>query len=627
MQSADTSIMSVRAFLCLALLSATASSAAASGFMLGVDYSEWGSGGLIKTDSSGALYSLAACSDAVLPPFCVTKLSADGMTILWQNNLGFEACCMAVDPSGGVYVIPLSQPGDTSTYVAKLSAHGTGLAWKAPVGSFLTLAGGGILAVDSQGRVYVAGVHDAASGTGGVVRLNAAGTAVDYTAQVRGIPGAIAVDGTGTAFVAGSSFIARLAPDGSGGFYTTWAPAYGGEVWVAVDASGNAAVLTANEYVPGVLERFNSTGAITFSKTFPRGYAGGLALDASGNAYVTGLSFSLYPVKNSLATCGSEMLNVFAPDGSLLQTTYIPGATSSLPFVATGPNSTVFVVAGADSAFVPTRVGPFAAGAPGATFLLHLSPNPNAQTLPLACLGNAATYETGPITPGGFVTLFGSGLGPKQGVQTQATLQSPFPTQVASIGVTFDGTPAPLLWVQDSQINLVAPWSLTPDHNTQVCVSYNNVKASCLTWPVAQTAPAVFTVDGVYAAAVNQDGSINSAGHPAPVGSIISVWATGLGPIAPPQADGSLVGLPLPNNVLPVGVQAVKPSSCPSPIFGCQPSPPTYTIFEATYAGPAPYMIAGASQINFQVVNYQGSISVNLASTSTQGFQIYVAGQ
>ena len=62
--------------------------------------------------------------------------------------------------------------------------------------------------------------------------------------------------------------------------------------------------------------------------------------------------------------------------------------------------------------------------------------------------------------------------------------------------VTFDGTPAPLLWVQDRQINAVAPWSLTPGQNTQVCVSYNSVMTNCLTWAVAQTAPAVFTVDG-----------------------------------------------------------------------------------------------------------------------------------
>ena len=155
------------------------------------------------------------------------------------------------------------------------------------------------------------------------------------------------------------------------------------------------------------------------------------------------------------------------------------------------------------------------------------------------------------------VSLFGNGLGPQQGIQTQATLQSPFPTQAGNVEVTFDGKPAPLTWVQDAQINAVAPWSLIPGQTTQVCVSYQNVKTNCLTVPVAQTSPGVFTIDGVHAAALNQDGTINSADHPAPVGSIISVLATGLGPIDPAQGDGTLVGFPLPTNTAQVAVQAI----------------------------------------------------------------------
>jgi hypothetical protein len=202
--------------------------------------------------------------------------------------------------------------------------------------------------------------------------------------------------------------------------------------------------------------------------------------------------------------------------------------------------------------------------------------------------------------------------------------------------VTFDGTAAPLLWVQDQQINAVAPWSLTPGQNTQVCVSYNNANTNCLTWPVAQVAPAVFTVDGVHAVAVNQDRTINSADNPAPVGSIVSVWATGLGPIAPAQADGTLVGLPLPNNVLPVVLDALLP-----PFEPCHPGtgpvpcpfPPSYTSFEVTYAGPAPYQVAGVSQINFAVVVYappgaDNPIILNLpSSVQSPGFQVYIAGQ
>src|ERR1039457_5778718 len=189
---------------------------------------------------------------------------------------------------------------------------------------------------------------------------------------------------------------------------------------------------------------------------------------------------------------------------------------------------------------------------------MRLSPDSNVRTYQRACLVNGASFGAEAVAPGEIVALFGNGLGPQQGVQTQATLQSPFPTNVANVEVTFDGKPAPLLWVQDAQINVVAPWSLAPGQTTQICASYNNVKTNCLTWPVAQAAPAVFTLDGVYAAALNQDGTLNSADNPAAPGSIVSVFATGLGPITPPQADGTLVGLPLPNNVLPIAVETVS---------------------------------------------------------------------
>jgi hypothetical protein len=195
--------------------------------------------------------------------------------------------------------------------------------------------------------------------------------------------------------------------------------------------------------------------------------------------------------------------------------------------------------------------------------------------------------------------------------------------------VTFDGTPAPLLWVQDAQINAVVPWSVAPGRNTQICVTYNGANTNCLAWPVVETAPAVFTVDGTYAAAVNQDGTLNSVNRPAPVGSIVSIWATGLGSIAPAQADGTLVELPLPANVLPVGVvnEWTTPGLWPCGCGGGSGSDPLVV----TYAGPAPYMVAGASQINFQVAAYQvgtiGALYLTVPSTQSPGFQIYVAGQ
>jgi uncharacterized protein (TIGR03437 family) len=455
-----------------------------------------------------------------------------------------------------------------------------------------------------------------------------------------GMPTSVAVDRSGAAFVAGtetnahgvnSGFLGRVAPDGSPGFYSILP--LGLSQTVALDANGNVVV-----FGSGVVQRVDSTGAVTLSTVIGGPSGSQFALDAAGNAYVTVVTNKLYAVRNSLATCGfepsaappgyvvlgyAELLAVAAPDGSILQTTYLPGGDNlGSPLVVTGPNSTVFVAATAGPAFVPTQAGPFPAGTSGSNFLTRLSPNAGAPTYSLDCVGSSASLATGAVAPGEIVTLFGNGLGPRQGAQPQATAQSPYPTQAANVEVTFDGTPAPLLYVQDAQINAVAPWSLTPGRNTQICVSYNNVNTNCLTWPVVQTAPAVFTVDGIHAAALNQDSTINSATNPAPVGSIVSVWATGLGPIAPPQADGTLIAFPLPANVLSVGVMASYGLGIPNPVPENEP-------FAVSYAGPAPDLVAGASQINFQVAAFPsyGAIYLTLPSSQSPAFEVYIAGQ
>jgi uncharacterized protein (TIGR03437 family) len=145
------------------------------------------------------------------------------------------------------------------------------------------------------------------------------------------------------------------------------------------------------------------------------------------------------------------------------------------------------------------------------------------------------------------------------------------------------------------------------------------VKTNCLTWPVAQTDPGVFTVDGsFYAAALNQDGTVNSADNPAPLNSVVTVFATGLGPTTPPQADGTLMGSPTPTNVLPVTVF----SDFSSPIGGIQD-----VNFDVIYAGPALNSVAGMSEVKFKIVNYPAQIQVSLPSTTSPGFMVYVAPQ
>ncbi len=638
------SLLRARIILSLLLFSAVpVVRAGGSDFLLGLDYSQWLLPNVQKlaTDASGAIYVLSNAGSAGQDarPSTVTKLSADGKAIVWQNQLGVPVSTMAIDPNGGVYVSPIHSNADV--IVAKLNDSGSGIAWTFSTGITFPNGARPTLAADASGRVYVGGL-------GTFFRIAANGGSINYQQPLVGLMNSIAVDASGAAFVAGGyitdGILARFAPDGTPLFYTTF-PDSQIMPTVALDPSGNAVVFstgTASDRGQGIarLTRFDANGTVTSSTTpVATGYSG-MGMDQAGNVYLMGNTLDVtalrsgprlatLPLKNSLAACGTEFLTVLAPDGTVLQTTYLPGGLyNAAPLIAI-KNGNVLIASGPTSSFAPTRTGPFPAGNSQTTdFLLSFSPDPSADTFPLACIGNAGGYSTQSISPGQVLALFGNGLGPQQGVASQATLQAPYPRQAGEVQVTFDGAPAPILWAQDGQVNVIAPWSLNTGANTEVCVSYKSSRLKCLGWPTAQTAPGVLIGDSStdpaplkigtpqYAIALNQDGSMNSAANPAEAGSLVSVFATGLGPIGPPQADGSLIEFPLPVNSIPVRVEGS---------YFIPRQPTSFQPTEVTYAGPAPYRPAGISQVNFRsLTRPPDSYQLKLPAGTSPPFLIHV---
>jgi uncharacterized protein (TIGR03437 family) len=74
---------------------------------------------------------------------------------------------------------------------------------------------------------------------------------------------------------------------------------------------------------------------------------------------------------------------------------------------------------------------------------------------------------------------------------------------------------------------------------------------------VVPTTPALFTADNSGqgpAYSTNIDGSTISPSNPAAAGSVIALYATGVGPLSPATPDGTVIFPPLPNTALPVSV-------------------------------------------------------------------------
>ena len=181
---------------------------------------------------------------------------------------------------------------------------------------------------------------------------------------------------------------------------------------------------------------------------------------------------------------------------------------------------------------------------------------------------NAATLKAGPAAPGGIIVLYGARLGPREaaiGVYDEA--KGGYPLELGGTKVMIGNQPAPLLLVSEGQINLQVPFETSGRKTVPVIVQPANFEAATFPLTIEETTPGIFTVDGNRAAAINQDGSINSIENPANAGSEIKLHITGHGPVAPPvatgqlAADGALPSKPVSPLVLTFNGVELKPKS------------------------------------------------------------------
>jgi len=209
-----------------------------------------------------------------------------------------------------------------------------------PVLSFSTYLGGSAeeagrgVAVDSSGNAYVSGytrspnyptqspfqsVHGGGSIDAVVTKFNPAGSALVYSTYLGGGGGdvavGIAVDTSGNAYVSGNTDSTNFPTQNP--FQP--ANAGGGDVFLAkLDSAGSALVYS------------------TYLGESGTDLGGRIAVDSSGNAYVTGFTFSTnFPTKNPFQPMNGGLTDAFVakfnPAGSdLVYSTYLGGSLEEL---------------------------------------------------------------------------------------------------------------------------------------------------------------------------------------------------------------------------------------------------------------------------------------------------------
>ncbi len=534
---------------------------------------------------------------------------------------------VAVDSQGNVYFTEGSIGSGTGLAegdfrVWKVTADGvlnvlagTGLAsYSGDGGSSATaqLDNPSSVALDTAGNLYIADTrnHRIRKVTPAGIISTVAGSGVKGFSGDRGAavgaqlnsPQGIAVDPNGNLLIAdtGNSRIRRVTPEGTidtiagngnSSYYGDGTGALQASVnhpqGIAVDGEGTVYIA---DTVDNAVRKIGSDGIITtLAGMGPPGFAGdggpatrallnaptGVAVDSDGNVYI--------------ADSRNQRIRKVTPDGTI---TSVAVSIANPHSVATDRAGNVFVAAAGDhrvwmiarnrnpapiagtgeccytgdggpalsaQLFEPAGI---AADPDGNVYVSDRSANAVRVLLPLVSTApnlvsvvNGASNVSGPVTPGEVVVLYGTGLGPVQLTQGDG-----------GTTVLFNGIPGKTLYSSALQVSAVAPASVTGP-TVQIWVQYQNLATPALALPVADLAPALFTLDGSgrgQAAAQNFDASANSAGRPS--GGILSLFATGLAPNTPLQVlvggkpatvlSQSLVSAVLKITVqLPLGVQ------------------------------------------------------------------------
>jgi uncharacterized protein (TIGR03437 family) len=209
-----------------------------------------------------------------------------------------------------------------------------------------------------------------------------------------------------------------------------------------------------------------------------------------------------------------------------------------------------------------------------------LTPAPQATLVQVSLydIVNAASLLPGPIAPGMLVAIRGTGLGA---------------AQLPAIQVLFGSVPGSILSASDTQLLVQVPPQLLSTGAVNIDVQFSGSSLGVVqSVAVVDAAPALFADTTGQAAAINEDGTLNSTSNPAARGSIIVLYGTGLGVSGQPvtvQISG------ISADVLYAGTVAGEPG-----------------LFQVNARVPAGYVAPGivSALVNVGQANSQGGVNV-----------------
>ena len=155
---------------------------------------------------------------------------------------------------------------------------------------------------------------------------------------------------------------------------------------------------------------------------------------------------------------------------------------------------------------------------------------------------NGASFASGePVAPGSIISIFGVGL-----AEAAASAAEGAEPALSGVQVSIGGHLAPIYAVFPRQINAQVPWELPSEGEAEVAVTVHGSTLPSRLVRLSRVAPAVFTLDKRGQAAALIAGTdvvaapaASATSRPARRGEAVSLFATGLGPVANQPSTGA----------------------------------------------------------------------------------------
>ena len=234
----------------------------------------------------------------------------------------------------------------------------------------------------------------------------------------------------------------------------------------------------------------------------------------------------------TVVTAGMQSFTVEPPQVHWLTVSPLSGRPSSKVTLTANPAG---LPEGTHRTFLTVSVPGESASKPPASIRVpvFLKVQPAAPGIAAAGVVNAASYRNLPVAPGELVALFGEGLGPHD--PAEAEDMPDVPESLGGVRVLIRGSPAGLLYVQENQILAMIPRDIRSNESRrpaplELQLETGGAVSATVELTSIDYQPALFTRGASgqgYAAAVHEDGTINSATNPAPRSSMVRLYATG----------------------------------------------------------------------------------------------------